>query len=184
VNAYRENVVGTEMKFATVSGWLLGVGALCAMLGTQYASDKRQKEALRKADAALDLVQQIADRPTSLHIDAVSPQGATAPEIRALIREELRAAASNQPPPSEPSRQSEGSTDHSAPTPASVAALAQATDVVESAIESGTWNESSRSDFEHARTELSADQAEAVARRLSKAINDRQVKVAFTGPLF
>src|SRR5580658_960603 len=59
VNAYRENVVGTEMKFATVSGWLLGVGALCAMLGTQYASDKRQKEALRKADAALDLVQQI-----------------------------------------------------------------------------------------------------------------------------
>jgi hypothetical protein len=120
--------------------------------------------------------------PTQMTVQ-VNDEGARQALAR-LIRDEVRQAVADASPEAQRAREEALAEAELLASPENRAAFQSASDVVQAAVAAKRWTEEDKEDFRAAFGQLTNTQLMELMNVLAPAINNGEVKVEVTGPLF
>ena len=120
--------------------------------------------------------------PTQVAVQA--NDDASRQALARIIRDEVRQAVADASPEAQRAREEALAEAEVLASPENRAAYQSATDVVQAAVAAKRWTEEDKEDFREAFGLLTNDQRMELMNTLAPAINNGEVKVEVTGPLF
>lgn len=122
--------------------------------------------------------------PEPTHVTAPANDSVPRQELTQLIRDELRQALANQSPEAQRAREEAIATAEILNTPENKAAYQSATSVVHTAVAAKRWTEEDKETFRAAFVQLTDDQRAELMKVLAPAVNNGEIAVEVSGPLF
>ena len=178
-------------------GLLVGVGAAGWLTPpqplpeTQVHADSQHDHRLGKLEQAVTALTQALNgkqtnnvRPAPTQVTVQASDEGSRQALAQLIRDEVRRAVADASPEAQRAREEAIAEAEILNSPENRAAYQSASDVVQAAVAAKRWTEEDKEDFRAAFGLLTNDQRMELMNLLAPAINDGEVKVEVTGPLF